>query len=147
MTFRFRVVFCSLFLCIASSISGSERSDLYERGKEAYAQGKYVTALKNLYAFYVLNEKALADFPQLKQLLEDAIGKCETTLGVLLEQNADVDKGEIYIFGSGRRLHGSAVRIEDLVFAPTPDEAPSQPRVIEDSVKPIVTPLSPKGRQ
>ena len=69
MTLRSRCLVFSLVLCLSGPTFASTRPDLYQTGKEAYEQGKYVTALKNLYAFYILNADDLQNHQEFKEAL------------------------------------------------------------------------------
>ena len=132
-----RFVVCFIVLCLSGPSAASERPDLYKLGKQAYDKGNYVTALKNLYAFYVLNDEELAERQDLKDSLEAAIEQCETLLGVLLKAHANVSEGEVYILDGTKRTRGVAIEIDDLVSP----HVPGEPRIIEDSIQPI-TPMS-----
>ena len=58
-----------------------ERDDLYKKGSEAYKEKDYLTALKNLYAFLVINdEKLKTEYPDHRKRIEKAIEVCEYEL-------------------------------------------------------------------
>ena len=133
MSFHSKFVVCLILLFLSGSATASKRPDLYKLGKDAYDQGKYVTALKNLYAFYVLNEDELAGHPDVKKSLTAAIDKCETTLGVLFKTNANVAEGEVYILNK-RGIKGKAMEIGDLVEAPS-GRPPPRSKLIEDKIR------------
>jgi len=73
----------TLIICITQNIAHAGiRDDLYETGIEAYDSKNYVIALKNLYAFYVLNESAIDQNPDFKRNLLSRIETSETILKV-----------------------------------------------------------------
>ena len=100
MTLHFRCLALVSLLCLSGSAYASERGDLYTIGREAYAEKKYVTALKNLYAFYVLNEDTLQEpeHQEFKNRLEVSIRQCEAILALLLK-NANISPGGFSIEG------------------------------------------------
>lgn len=83
MHLRSKLIISLAFLFLSSNSVASKRPDLYESGKSAFDEGDHVTALKNLYAFYVLNEATLSDHTEFKQLLEEKIKHCEAYLNGL----------------------------------------------------------------
>lgn len=56
------------------------RDDLYKIGKEAYYKQDYVSALKNLYAYYVLNEVEINKHPDFKKRINDSISTSEAKI-------------------------------------------------------------------
>lgn len=75
------------FPCAAIS---AERADLYKSGLEAYKSKNYVLALKNLYAFYVLNEIHLEKHLELKNKLMLTIEECESILSIAIAYNKHI---------------------------------------------------------
>ena len=150
MTFRSSFLGFLILLCLSGSALASERSELYDLGKQAYDQGNYVTALKNLSAFYVLNEEDLAreELQEFKKTLEVAIKRCELVLGLLL-RNANVSGGQLYLAGRSG-FTATAIQIDDLLDQSTPDPEPSPlERVIENDIRNLLPGLpvrSPTGR-
>lgn len=67
--------------------SAAEREDLYHEARAAYQQNDCVVALKNFYAFYVLNESSLAEHPELKKSIESHMANCEGVLKLAVATN------------------------------------------------------------
>jgi len=86
----FRFVFI-LALGLSFNITAAERSDLYESGKLAYDSKNYVVALKNLYAFYVINIDDIEDNPLFKKSIEEKLAECEVKLSLALVSNKSID--------------------------------------------------------
>ena len=81
MTLRSKLGTCLILLCMSGVfVVGAERPELYRRGNDAYEQGNYVVALKELYAFYVLNEELMSEHEEFKKDLEARIARCEQYL-------------------------------------------------------------------
>jgi hypothetical protein len=81
------------FLLLNTSFyaEAAERDDLYDLGRSAYEADDYVLALKNLYAFYVLNAESVGDNPSFQESIEAAIADCEVKLKLALASNKFVD--------------------------------------------------------
>jgi hypothetical protein len=77
-------------LCDSASSNVYEREDLYSEGLKAYKANDYVTALKDLFAFQLLNEKQLQaatseDLKNDRVKLAQAIADSETQLHSIVE--------------------------------------------------------------
>ncbi|QTH72178.1 hypothetical protein [Pseudoalteromonas xiamenensis] len=83
----------SFFLVILYSqqIQAAEREDLYAEAKTAYEAQNYVVALKNFYAFYIVNQDAIYALPAFKESLEKKIAECEAKLTLALASNKLID--------------------------------------------------------
>ncbi len=93
----------------------AERDDLYESGSAAFKDKNYCVALKNLFAFYVLNEKYLNEHPDLKKTLEKKIAEAESVVSLLMATNTNFivtdegvriipRKGDGGFFGNGKKI-------------------------------------------
>lgn len=71
--------------------TAAEREDLYDLGRSAYESQDYVSAIKNLYAFYVVNLDSINDNPSFKKSIERKIAECETKLALALASNKSLD--------------------------------------------------------
>ena len=69
-------------------VSAAVRDDLYAAGKAAYEAGSYGTALKNLYAFYVLNQAAINSNEEFKDSLTERIKISESKIQIALHTTA-----------------------------------------------------------
>lgn len=58
----------------------ADRSDLYDSGRRAYQNEDYVAALKNLHAFYAINQKQVDRDLEFKAEVLDAINYSENWL-------------------------------------------------------------------
>lgn len=100
-------------------IQAGNRDDLYELGKEAYESGDYVAAIKNLYAFYVLNEEEIDNNPDFKKKLAERIAYSETILKLSFSSNPNVQEhnGRIRIITrqGGGSFTGTGMEIDDLI--------------------------------
>lgn len=82
----FGIVFCDF-----ATADTLEREDLYAQGQKAYSEKDYVTALKDLYAFEILNEKQIQSgtsdaAKQAHANLDQAITDSETKLHTIVRQ-------------------------------------------------------------
>lgn len=124
-----------LFVSIQPLLS-AERQDLYDHGNKAFESRDYVTALKNLYAFYVINENALEAHPELKEKIETRITEAEAIIAIAVASNSkvsfaegrviiipEVGKAGIGFLGIGKEIpeisgggfSGSGKEIQDLI--------------------------------
>lgn len=118
-----------LLLVSATSIYAGNRDDLYTKGIKAYEENDYVSALKNLYAFYIINEKEIDAKPDFKKKLKERISKSESILKLSFASNPSIQKGKnpkgkIHFrintkIGGG--FAGTAIEIEDLLKNKTID--------------------------
>lgn len=118
-------------LCIPVAVSSQAkddtywaREDLYYRGRTAYYEFRFVAALKDLYAFYILNEERLKEHRDLEASVTRAIGRSEGVLKQSLQPVFDrpVEQHRITFF------QGHAYEIPDLGEPPGPVSTPSIPR-------------------
>ena len=145
MTLRSKLIICLTFLCLSSIGVASKRLDLYRLGNTAYKEGNYVTALKNLYAYYVLNEERLPGNPVFKQKLEAAIKRCEDSLnwshGSVLRLLVDASSGGGV---PGFRAQGQVVdegintKLDEIIRSLNPS-APSDPTAGSRAGRPPAT--------
>lgn len=114
--------FCKLIIYAAifssSLVFAGVRDDLYETGVNAYIEGDYVAALKNLHSFYILNEddiKANVDF---KNKIERMITSSETILKLAYSSNSLIGKSDFGVRALSPqfrgRFSGNGREIEDL---------------------------------
>lgn len=83
-----------LFLMVfglSLDVTAAEREDLYALGKSAYESQDYVLAIKNLYAFYIVNLDSINENPSFKNSIESKISECETKLALALASNKSLD--------------------------------------------------------
>lgn len=117
-TYLFKISLLALLIIFAINLFAAEREDLYQVGRIAYNQGDYVKALKNLYAFYVMNEDAINKNPEFKMTLENKILHCETILEVYYITNISItpnDSMTRFKINKYRATGGKAFTIDDLV--------------------------------
>lgn len=69
-----------ILISISFSLKAAVRDDLYKEGLAAYNSKNYTEALKKLYAFYILNEEALASHEEIKKGIEERVRNAETIL-------------------------------------------------------------------
>lgn len=86
----------SLFLPFYPTYAG-ERDDLYQNGLKAYESKDYVVALKDLYAFYVLNKTKIDADPDFMKKILGRISTSESNLKSSFEANTS------FIEPSGRK--------------------------------------------
>lgn len=103
--FLFNVVLLISFV-FSSQLTAAEREDLYQSGKSAYESQNYVTAIKNLYAFYVLNIDFFDKDPTFKDSIEKKIAECETILKLALALNKSIDMSEGKFILRTNEIHG-----------------------------------------
>lgn len=110
------VIWLSFF---SGSVQAGNRDDLYELGNYAYESGDYVEAVKNLYAFYILNEKEIENAPDFKKKLADRIAYAEAILKLSFSSNPYVQesKGRIRIITrqGGGSFTGTGKEIDELI--------------------------------
>jgi hypothetical protein len=71
--------------CDSTPSISYDREDLYREGHEAYKNGDFVTALKDLFAFEILNEKHFQagtsdELKKLRSALDQAVKRSESEL-------------------------------------------------------------------
>jgi len=71
-----------LMLFFTSFVLGGNRDDLYELGRKAYSEKDHVTALKNLYAFYILNENSINNNKDFKSKIDEMIKTSDSLLRI-----------------------------------------------------------------
>ena len=100
-------------------VNSGERDDLYESGLKAYESDNYVLALKNLFAFYVLNQKNVDKNKDFKKKLLRRISKSESIIENSLRENAieswSSKDSRVLEKQSGVVLRGTGKEIEDLL--------------------------------
>lgn len=116
----FSLLTITLWLCFLSgSIQAGNRDDLYEAGNDAYESKDYVMALKNLYAFYVLNESDIDANPDFKKKLVDRIANAEAILKLSYSSNPSIQEhnGRIRIITrqGGGSFTGTGREIDNLI--------------------------------
>lgn len=70
-------IFISIISC---QMYAGDRDDLYKEGLKAFKEKAYIEALKKLYAYYILNEKAIITNKDFYQKLNKLILKSEDEL-------------------------------------------------------------------
>lgn len=106
-------------LTVSQNSYAAEREDLYQAARAAYDEKDCVTALKNFYAFYVLNEASLSEHVELKQRIESRMANCESVLTLAIASNPALtftDSGIIVQnseLGSG--FSASSLEIQDFM--------------------------------
>lgn len=116
----FRLLAIAVWLSVCSgSIQAGNRDDLYELGKDAYESSDYVAALKNLYAFYILNEEKIDNNPDFKKKLADRIAYSEAILKLSFSSNPHIQEnnGRIRIITrqGGGSFTGTGMEIDELI--------------------------------
>ena len=91
MSYHFKVFVIITAFVLAGSAHSAEREDLLKSGKAAYNSQDYVTALKNLYAFFILNESDLSEYPEIKKSIVSKINKSEAVLKLSFASNNNVN--------------------------------------------------------
>ncbi|WP_461535248.1 hypothetical protein [Spongorhabdus nitratireducens] len=82
--FRVLVLNCILF---CNTSYAAEREDLYELGRAALKNQDYISAVKYLYAFSVVNSEKLDDDPAFKNTINTKIMQAETALEFAVKTN------------------------------------------------------------
>jgi len=116
--FSLFVTALSLFLPSYPTYAG-ERDDLYQNGLKAYESKDYVVALKDLYAFYVLNKTKIDDDPDFSKKILGRISTSESILKLSFAANSSVQElnGRIRIITKhgGGSFVGTGKEIENLM--------------------------------
>jgi hypothetical protein len=115
----FKIIFI-LFLYAFSTLSvAANRNDLYKIGLKAYKDKNYVVSLKNLYAFYVLNETEINNKPEFKKMLNERISTSEAILKLSFASNPSIIKKDnklrILTRKGGGTFTGTGMEIDDLL--------------------------------
>jgi hypothetical protein len=91
-------------VCDPATNSPLQRLDLYTDGQKAYKENDYVTALKDLFAFKLLNERKLQDgasdaakdaTTKLDQAIADSESKLQDIVKSLQTINSTIDRTTI----------------------------------------------------
>lgn len=93
------------------------RDDLYENGKKSYKSADYGAALRDLYAYYILNQEAIDAMPDFQAALKEHIQICETKIAIALLATAGSDqKRTLTIFSQQQGgIKGTGKEIQDLL--------------------------------
>lgn len=86
----FRLAVMVIFLFHIDISLAGERDDLYQLGNEAFLKNDYVTSLKSLYAYYVINQKAIDAQPDFKAKILNRILKSESILKISFAANPSI---------------------------------------------------------
>ena len=89
-SFLFSIIILAILIINSTAIS-AEREDIYHSGKKAFESKNYVVALKNLYAFYIINELSLEKHKEFKNNILEKIATCESMLTLALATNKTVN--------------------------------------------------------
>ena len=86
-------LFSSIVLAITfqtANINAAERIDLYNQGKTALASGNCISAIKNLYAFYILNQTDFEKDPDFTANYLAKIERCELALSQAIASTSKI---------------------------------------------------------
>ncbi|WP_157890298.1 hypothetical protein [Marinobacterium aestuarii] len=120
------LVMLSIWLCLSSApVHAGQRDDLYAKGIDAYGSKNYVVALKNLYAFYVLNEAEIDARPDFKKQINERIVNSEAILKLSFAANPSIQASSgvtrIITRNLGGSFIGTGMEVEDLLKSKTID--------------------------
>ena len=97
----------------------ADRDDLYHLGRAQFKNNNCVDALKNLYAFYVINEEVLETQEKFKTTLTENIKNCETRLSLAVASNDNLQiRDGVWTIENGnidRGFRGTGMEIEDFL--------------------------------
>lgn len=109
----------------AGSSQAGKRDDLYKEGNKAFESKDHVTALKKLYAFYVLNQEEIESNPEFKRKIEERISYSESLLTISFSSNPSVQwtgrSFRVLTEGDGTVFTGTGKEIQDLLNSKTID--------------------------
>lgn len=101
-------------ILLSLNAASAERVDLYDSGKDAYLDGDYVAALKNLHAFYVLNQDEIDRREGFKAEIINAVTYSEQALrrdpSTVIRASEDLECQQRQIL-----IRASAEEVQDLL--------------------------------